>query len=193
MTSLSEVDFHAVEEQLTPARVRVFQFVQVALGVGIMMFLVVILFFYGMGSEMVEHQTGAADMMASMTIVTGILSLIGLILGEVIYRASFSEKRLRRYASAPLRDRGRVVDDPAEKIIMIVQKAGILRATIFNVAAFFGLTICIIGMTGGILFLRPDYFVNAIPAFLQLLLLAITFPTRDRVLRIIREKIIMAR
>lgn len=192
MPSLSEVDIAQVEERLTPGRLRVFQIVHVVLAVGIMSFLVMLLFFFGLGSDLGRSEASPTAMEAlsiAMIVLTG-LALIG---GQAMYRRLFSAKRLERFATEPMRDKSRVIDDPAEKCLMIVQQATVVRAAIFDAAAFFGVVVAMVGMMQGTLFMHPIFILNALPAFIQLLFLGATFPTRDRVLNLVRRMILERR
>ena len=185
MTSLSDVDLDIISERLTPARVRVFQIVQVALVFGIMVMLVVILFLFGIGGEVHPGEVDEA-FPRSLTIVLAITTLLALPIAEYTYRALLSSKRLRKYAEVPLRDKSRVIDDPAEKVLTLVQQATVARVSIYNAPALFGLIICLLGINSGFIFAYPQYVIAAVPAFLQLGFLAATFPTRDRLVRVVR-------
>jgi hypothetical protein len=185
MTSLSDVDFDSISERLIPARVRVFQIVQVSLVFGIMVLLAVILFLFGVGSE-VHAETMDEGFARSLTITLAIVTLLAIPVAELVYKVLLGPNRLRKYASEPLRVKGRVVDDPAEKVLTLLQQATIARVSIYNVPACFGLIICLVGVHDGFIFAHPQYIITTLPAFLQLGFLAITFPTRDRLLRLVR-------
>ena len=122
----------------------------------------------------------------SLTIVLAITTLLALPIAEYTYRALLSSKRLRKYAEVPLRDKSRVIDDPAEKVLTLVQQATVARVSIYNAPALFGLIICLLGINSGFIFAYPQYVIAAVPAFLQLGFLAATFPTRDRLVRVVR-------
>ncbi len=192
MTSLSEVDIDTIIERLTPARVRTFQIVQVALVLGIMVMLVMILFLFGLGRETVPGEFDDA-LVRQLSMVLAVLTVGALLVGEVIYRRLLSPERFRAYAARPLRSRTGVIDDPAEKVLMLMQQAMLVRLSIYDIPAFFGLVICLTELVSGVIFAYPQYMVVTIPAFAQLAFLAVTFPTRERLIRIAREKLAQAR
>jgi formate hydrogenlyase subunit 3/multisubunit Na+/H+ antiporter MnhD subunit len=192
MASLADVDTDLLEAHLTPARVRVFQLIHVALVGGIMVFLVMLLFFFGVGSDADRSETSPAAMDA-LSLAVAVLTGICLVVGETIYLTYFSSKRLARYGTEPMRERGRMIDDPAEKCLRIVQQATTMRATIFNIPGFFGIVVCLVGMMQGVIFVHAKYLVDALPALVQLGFLGGTFPTRDKILRLVRKRILSSR
>ncbi len=76
---------------------------------------------------------------------------------------------------------------------MLMQQAMLVRLSIYDIPAFVGLVICLTELVSGVIFAYPQYMVVTIPAFAQLAFLAVTFPTRERLIRIAREKLAQAR
>jgi|GEM_PF-2408457 len=193
MTSLSEVDIDTIIERLTPARVRAFQILQVGLVLGIMVMLVMILFLFGLGRETIPGEF-SDERVRGLSMLVAIMVLVALIVGQLMYRRLLSPARIRDYASRPLGNRrSGIIDDPAEKVLTLMQQAMLVRLCIYDIPVLFGLVVCLTELVSGVIFAYPQYMLITIPAFAQLAFLAVTFPTRERLIRIAREKVLQAR
>jgi hypothetical protein len=176
-----------IAQHITPERVRGFQMVYVGLAGSVMVFMVMLLFFFGMGSDMDRDEASPAAMDA-LSIVVIVITTTCLVAGQGLYLASFNSKRVARSLAEPMRDGDRVIDDPIEKSIRILQRAMITRAAIFDVPAFFGVVVCLVGMMQGVAFNHPIYLLNALPAVAQLVFLGVTFPTHEKIGRLVRGR-----
>lgn len=172
------------EEALTPERVRGFQLVYVILAGAIMFFMVMLLFFFGLGSDMDRAEASPAAMDA-LSMAMAVVTAVCLIGGQLFYMAALRSGRRGRDGGAGGSD---LTGEAVDAMIRDVQRATITRAAIFDGAAFFGLVVCIVGMMQGVVFVHPVYLLNALPAFLQLAFLAITFPTRDKIVGLMRRR-----
>jgi hypothetical protein len=174
-----DIDTGALDGYLTEQRVRGFQMIYVALAGAIMVFLVMLLFFFGLGSDMDRSEASPAAMNA-LSVMVAAVTLLCLVAGQTVYVLIFRRGRSARVGDADV--------DPVESAIRRAQRATITRAVIFDGPAFFGVVACMVGMLQGVVFVRPIYLLNALPAFAQLAFLAVTFPTRDKIVRLLRGR-----
>ena len=164
------------------------QIIYGAIAFSVMTLLVVLLFFYAMAGDGGSVVPGDS-MVGVLTIVTFVLWGGGVVAGSIIYNSFFKPGRVERYLATPIRENDRLVDDPAEQAILLVQRAMIVRLVFFDIGAFLGIMTCLVGVTDGILHAQPIYLVNMIPAFFQIAFIGATFPTRERIMGIVREKL----
>jgi hypothetical protein len=183
------LDMQSIEAHLTPARARVPQIVYAAIAFSMMVLLAVLLFFYAMAGESTRAAPGDS-VVGMLSIVTFVLWGAGVIVGIVFYNSYFRPDRIERFLSTPIRENGKLIDDPAEQAILLVQRAMIIRLVFFDIGAFIGIMTCLVGINDGALYASPIFLLNMVPAFFQIAFIGATFPTRERVLGVIREKVI---
>ncbi len=183
MTSLSDVDFDQVQEQLTVRRLRIMQIFYSVLVFSVMLLLVMFLFFFAMSSDAMMRQGMALN--SSVTVLASIIwgvTVVGIIGGILVYRLRLGRRQLASYAAKPMREGAITVTDPVEKLLLLVQSAVIGRGVLFTIPALVSAAIALYWIAVGYLQSHPERLVHLIPAFSQLAFLGSTWPTRDRVL-----------
>ena len=89
----------------------------------------------------------------------------------------------------PLRlPRGVVIEDPVRIFLALVSMASIIRLAMMEAPALFGIVICLLAVFGEGLDDQPVYWLNLASVVLFLFYLAASFPTRERVLELLRRK-----
>jgi hypothetical protein len=165
---LTRTDF---ENALTPQALMTTQIIQIALTLGPLFFLgiVVFLFFQRLELEGVRPDEGSLQMLTIVQLFS--LFAAGGISG-VLRARLFSPDAL---GSLILSSDPREI---AQQCVMQQRTATIVGLALLEGAAFFGLVVCMIGVTNGALQAFPYYWVNAISVLVLLVFSVTTFPTR---------------
>jgi hypothetical protein len=75
----------------------------------------------------------------------------------------------------------------ASQAVLLLRTAMIVRLAILEGAAFFGLSVCVIGVTGGVMAAEPLYWLNLGSGALLIAFGIATFPTREGLLDILES------
>jgi hypothetical protein len=67
-----------------------------------------------------------------------------------------------------------------DRFVAALRSAYILRLTIFEGVAYFGLVVLLISATDGVLMLFPQYWINLLSTLVLMVFIPTTFPTRER-------------
>ena len=162
------------EKSLGPETLRGSQIIHIALAFGVTIFFVVVLVLYSFGSPQSEPDEGLIRMlcMALMVMAISAYGVAFLRYKKVITKISFSEP----FVSTE----GRVYKNVGDIFVVRLRTAQIIRLALFEGVAFFGLVICILSVQNGLLYEQPIYWAAALPALVVVLLVAQTFPTKER-------------
>lgn len=170
--ALSETEF---DRRLTPERLRTMQIIQAALMGGVFFYLsiVAMLFVTTPASDGAD-----VDTVSTLSLLTVFLSLSGILAAVIVPKRVVDASQ---HSASP-------DDDLYAKAVTVMQTSMIVRMAILEGAAFLGLAVCIIAITGGLAQTEPVWLLNAVPAFIALAAGAATFPTRTSLsLRFVRE------
>lgn len=169
---LSEYEFAST---LTPETVRTFQIIHAALMAGASMFLLVILMLYfrSIPSESMDVET-----VNVLSIVHAVFAMSAFGVSRIIFGRMFSEQSI---LNSP---------DPYSAALGMMRGALLVRMAVMEGAAFFGLVVCIIAVTGGIMETEPVYFLNAASYVLFIVTGMMTFPTKDSLTQLFRTQIL---
>ena len=168
--TLSRMSF---ENALTPDNVKIMQRIQSALMFGVLSFALAVLIVYVRNGD-TRADTFGIDTVRMMTIVH-LVFFAGAILGSrFLTRRQFSVESL---FAPPLPPDTQTL---AERCVARQRVAVILGLAPLEGAAFFGLTVCIVGATNGTLQELPYYWINALSPTMFLAYGVVTFPTKDR-------------
>lgn len=83
---------------------------------------------------------------------------------------------------------GPAITDPREILLLAMSKAHLLRLALLEGPALFGLVICLLGAIRGGLHEHPVYWFNTGSTFVLVVVAALTFPTRDKLVEAFRRK-----
>jgi hypothetical protein len=81
------------------------------------------------------------------------------------------------------------VDFPAQKCLSLIRTAAIIRMTMLEGSAFFGLVITMLIVKNGTGILEPIYYANVLSIIPLLFCIALTFPTAEKLEKIFKENI----
>jgi len=190
MRSLSDISTTDFLKDLTSAQLRMGMFIQAGLGLGALFFFLAVLFvaFFRQTSTI---DTEPLDILTTLTPINIVMLVVLGSVGQFIYRFRFSAKQLESAYGNDLRDRegNIIVATPAEKAIYFIRASMLLRTALFEGSAFFGLAALMIAATSGFLLSFLWIWINVLPLVVFIALIVITFPTKNRVLRIFENSI----
>ncbi|MBL7996790.1 hypothetical protein JNM05_15595 [bacterium] len=192
MNSLSEVTLSEFQTALTPQNVRVIQIIQGAIGLGVVMFMGVVLFVYSSQTMSVDARIANDDYdlinlltLAHIMIAAGVYTV-----ARVVFNLLLSSSVLRNGVTKVMKDgQGRVIDSPAEKILAIIRSAIIVRLAMLEAPALFGLVICLIGTFNGTIQETPSIWLNAITSLILIGFVILTFPNKEHIEEIFNSRI----
>jgi hypothetical protein len=167
MDEEQQVTLEQFREVLTPVNVRTTQIINVALGIGVMSFFLVIVYFYfrlqGSGGE----SPGDDSLLQVLSMVHIAFAVIAFTAGMILYGVV-----INLFRKSPLAG-------TAEGCLRIIRMATIVRLALMEGAAFFGLVVCLFGAVEGLLEEFPVYWLNALSSLAMVAFIVVTFPTRD--------------
>jgi hypothetical protein len=193
MTSLSEVTVQEFQAALTPEAVRMFQIVHGAVGMGVGVFLLIVIGMYvnGLPAAEAAPADNPEGLMQVMTVVHFALLAVLLVLSAMLFNAQFSDARLRSGVNLTLNDaKGRPLTDNGSRCLALMRTAMILRLAMLEGPALFGLVVCLLGAINGFLHTHPLYWVNAASALYFIGYVVQTFPNRQRMEEIFQTRVL---
>jgi hypothetical protein len=164
----------AFESALTPAHIMTSQILQGALMMGAVLFLFGVLFMYSQGPLVAPGET-EVDTVRTLTIVH--LAFLVVNVGVSIFLAQ------RLFSPDAMKDMLSGLTDPqmiAQRCAIQQRTAMIVRMALLEGSTFFGLAICMIGSTNGVLATASEYWINLLSLFLLVGFGIATFPTKER-------------
>ena len=161
--------------QLRNEEVLTLQIIYASLAGGIVLFTAVVLFL-----SLTAAQGGPATDPALVRILTGVELAITV---PLIYVSSLVFRT--RLESAARDDRV-----PNASLPAVLRSALILRVAILEGGAMFGLVVCLIAVTSGVMQTNPAYWINLIGVLAMLTVVSQGFPTRDRLVEIYQSRIL---
>ncbi|MFZ4622557.1 MAG: hypothetical protein ACOYNS_18475, partial [Bacteroidota bacterium] len=166
---------HEFSSRLTPETVRTFQIIHGALMAGATMFLLVILMlhFQSHPSETTDLET-----VNMLSIVHAVFALSAFGASRLIFGRMFSEQTI---INSP---------EPYSAVLGMMRGALLVRMAVLEGAAFFGLVVCIVAVTGGITQTEPVYFLNTASYILFIFTGLMTYPTKDSLTDLFRTQIL---
>ncbi len=185
MTSMAQTvtptDF---QNALTPQILRQMQIIQFAISVAPLIYLAVAL--------ILEFSLAPAPTGDAMVQTLSIISLVHCVLAIIGYGVSFtlfnnllSEQRLKR--SIP---DGPVTPELLISLSLMLLRTGmILRLAFFEAIAFIGLSVCVIGVSTGVIDSHPEFWLNATTTLILIVFSITTFPTKERLAQLFNEKL----
>ena len=161
---------------LTPENIRPLQIIHAALAMGVISFAGVILFLFyaappGDGSN--------APVVLQLSAVHGVMALVCFPGSAILYN-----RFLKKNSGDPALSRSRT----PLGILAVIRIASILRIAVMEGAAFFGLVVTFLAVSGGVIQSNSLYWLNTLSAVFMVGSIAHGFPTADRLERIFREK-----
>lgn len=190
MNSLRDVKLSEFQSALDDGQLRMLQILQGAIGLGVAMFLGIVVYMHFMQSVPLETDFAGEEMLIQIMTLVHLALLGGAYYGGgLLFNAAFSDKNLADATHRPFRDaRGQDVTDGPSRCIYVIRNAMITRLAIFEAPALFGLVICLLATFRGVLHDAPVYWINAASAMALLLFIGRTFPSRPSIEHLFQER-----
>lgn len=172
------------ERSLKPEYVRTMQVIHGAIVASAIAFFGVVVFLFSQASP-----NPAAD-----TQMPNILSIIHGVLGSQLYGISWFlyGRHLKSETSwghsNPPKSNGATVSR-VEEALSRLRTASIIRLAMFEGVAFFGLVVCLLCAMSGVLHVQPLLWLNGLSVLVLIGLVALTFPTKERIISFLRKQI----
>ncbi|MBN1398614.1 MAG: hypothetical protein JXA06_11330 [Bacteroidetes bacterium] len=164
-----------LEQALKPEDIRTLSIIRIALIFGAVFYLLVVILLYSIGNP--DNQNNPD------TEFLDILSIIHLVIAFILITTAFllsklvlSKGRLFQQSAA------QTSEQLALQAVNLYRTSTLLLIAPIEMAAWFGITFCLIGVTNGTIALYPIYWLNTISTLLLVLIGMATFPTRERAL-----------
>jgi len=193
MRSLADVSAVDFKEAVTVPRVRSAQSVFAAITFGMISFcvVVVVLFLNGAGAE---PRGDAEGMLSTILILTGVNIVAAVVIpftGKFVADRQFSASNLSAAVSKEFTDeKGRPLSaTPAEKCMIIIRTAWIIRLATLDASAMLGLTVSLLAATTGVAGIEPLYMANMLSIVPLLAYVFVSFPTAERFTETFEERI----
>ncbi len=181
--NVSAVQFEAA---LTEANVRQTQVIQGAIGMGILVFGIVVGVLYS--TTHAEPTLDDVELIQTLTLAHLLILSGGVATANLLFRKLFSDPQLAVAADRNVTGADRQpVTDPALKVLAHVRSAIIVRLAILEAPALFGLVICLLMTINGVALIAPIYLLNSLSAAGFLVYVVTTFPNRERLVGIFND------
>jgi hypothetical protein len=179
MDSLAEVTREQFQSVLTDAAVRTFQIIQGAIGAGVAMFFTAVLFVSQQSPALPDAE--AVGPVNLLSLVHAFVAAAAYAAANFFYTTAFKEDKLKEGVAKTLYDQQRMpITDPAEKCLAAIRTATIVRLALWEAPALFGLVVCMIASTNGLLREYSMYWLNLMTGLIFIGLVVITFPNKEK-------------
>jgi len=188
MASLANVTLAEFRSALTPGAVRSGIIVQLTLAIGVLFFLVAVIF---ISQNVPGDQPVSPDLIEILNTIHALLFITAVYAGHWLFNRRFSSENLERaYGKNFVDKRGRpLASTPSEKLVLLIRTAYIIRAALLEGAAFFGLMTLVVCAQSGLLNTQPFLWLNAGSALYEITFILLTLPTAERQESLFEERI----
>ncbi len=156
-----------------PVELKTIQIIWIALGMGVLIFTLIVLFFYFYSPfQQAENGTGTVRLLSYVHIILAIM---------IVPASSYLYRRL-------LHTPGHQQRPKQAGFWNRYRNASIIRLVMLEGLALYGLTICFIAITSGILSVFPVYWLNIASALFFELVIFREFPTKEKIETLLREE-----
>jgi len=183
MEKLSMAD---LKNKLSDQAVLVFQLITGSILFGATLFLGFVVFMYRTASPAGAPGLDAVELMTLLSRIHGAVFIGGLLASRLLFDRLFCSERIETMVNGSLLGH---LSTAAEKYLAVMRSATIVRMALLEAPAFFGLVICFMGATNGVLRAETAYWANLVSYAALVFLLLKEFPTRDRLLELFRQKL----
>ena len=173
---MRRVSLTDIRNALKGEALRAMQVIHLALMAGVTGFFLVVVFIYFTGPGESAAPEGDLDLIDLLTIVHGFTFIACLVASNFLKKKLYGRERVES-AHAAAGSEG----SPAGDYLALIRTVKIITAALLEAPAFFGLTVCFIAVTRGVMAEHSFYWINTISYFAFILILARDFPTRERI------------
>jgi hypothetical protein len=170
-----------LESVITPEYLRITRILHAALVSGPALFGAGLLAFFFSAGQPLTPDLRAVQTMDRLSVAHVGFTIVAYLLAPLLFGRTMNRTRL---------DPGQENSTPnglALQALMLLRTAIIVRLAVLQGAAFFGLAVCMIGVTGGVLYAAPMLWLNLGSTALLIVFGVLTFPTRDGLLDILES------
>lgn len=178
METMPQLQLSEFQKALTPGRMRQFYIIPIVLLVGATVFLGIILYLYSINGP--ESKQIDNPVLPLISIVHICQAMICYFISFLIYRYMVGRKGLEKIMSAQRANQNAGENTIETGCAVVIFTGYILRAAFMEGVAFFGLIICLLGITEGVIYDQPIYWFNLFSYVVLAVVTVWTFPTRDR-------------
>lgn len=182
----------SLRARLDGPALRNLRIIQAALMLGPLIFFLVVLFMAARMEPAAPGEGGGDPGLAGVMLLVTLFVTLSAVGGyRLVPRLVLQPGRLTAALEGEQRlPDGRVVDDPAERLLLLYQTVAIIRLALLEGAALLGTVTLLLGVTTGSLEGNPVLWVAVLPLAIHLVVAAMTFPTPDRVAAFLEERVL---
>jgi len=190
MVSLSEVSLNEFRESLKQKDVRSIQIIYFAIAMGVLSFMLIIYVLY-LKQGVVEPNNEILSVLNIMTWFNLLLTFSMIYIGKFVSERQYSKSSLEKavYKKFPGQILRNVNFTPAQKCLMIIRTASIIRLAALEAPAFFGLVTLILWVFNGEVHNAPIYLVNLLSTVPLFVYVIVNFPNKEKLVEIFQSKI----
>jgi len=174
----SSLNHNSFENITTPESVRVSQIIHGALISGVMLFFAITLFLFDQTSPVTPPDN---SMMLSISIVHAIICFSSYAVLPFLFSLVFNKTKLDQVAASK---------EPYGAALDMIRTGFLLRTALAEGTAFFGLTVCLIGITNGSMHADPKFLLNYGSTVLFLGYAVVSFPTKEKIVQVFKKHFI---
>ncbi|UCF63642.1 MAG: hypothetical protein JSW33_13935 [bacterium] len=188
MNHTGQPSYDEFKKMLTPRNLKEIQIIYFALGTGVVIFMLVLIFTYFLVSEFVS---GTDDNLIFMlTLIHLLFLLTGIPLSKFLFKKILNSAGVSTILTpAVVRKTKDSVDRSSWSLWNRIRLAHILRLALFESIAVFGLIICTLATFSGVIKAYPIYWINLVSSFLFIMFLINNFPNAEKLQRFFMEYI----
>lgn len=183
MNDLQNMSYDEFDKSVPDSSIKTLQIIFVAIGVGVLLFLSVVLVLYFNNSAAAAETDGEIESM--MTIVHVVVFVSMFFVSKYIYNMALGG-RLGLTGSTSMRAPGSSIDDLLQKI----RTAEIIRLALMEMGVFVGLVTLLICVFNGAIYSNSVYWINAFSSIFFWGVIYINFPTKQRIYDTLRNRMI---
>jgi hypothetical protein len=162
------------EAALTPGLLRTMAIMQTALVFGPLLYVIPVFVVFS-GRSVIPPGPDEFLLVNILSLLHGAALLTAGSVGSFFFQRMFSSDRLMAIPDAN-------PETLASMAAGMLRSAMILRLALFEGAAFFGITVCILAMINGVLDAEPAYWLNLASLAIFAAFGILTFPTKERLM-----------
>jgi hypothetical protein len=185
----SNVSSENIAEFLTPQRILIPRIIQGALTLGVIGYglILLVVSFAGRSSGQ-SSNVSPYDTLLVLSIANLALTVVSSVLAFLVHSRPPFYLWLSKSRRGPTFDSsGNRIVNPAAEINGIYITRLLVRLALLEGSAFFGLTVCFVGLLNAGVTIESEFWFNAIPAIIMLFYSLSTFPSKNRIIAEFQE------
>jgi hypothetical protein len=169
------------ESVLTPEYLQITRILQAALVSGPTLFAAGLLAFFFFTVQPPTPALQAVQTMDRLSVAHVGFTIVAYLLAPLLFSRVMTGTRLDPGGDST------TPDELARQALLLLRTAIIVRLAVLEGAAFFGIAVCVLGVSGGVLYTNSTHWLNLGSTLLLVLFGFLTFPTRDGLLDILES------